>query len=181
MSRAGLAATLFGMLLAFPAAAELYRDRSVPMVSVESLDLSRYLGRWFEIARFPNRFEKNCVGVTADYGMREDGKVSVVNTCRQGTLDGPVKAAEGRATVKAPGQLSVTFVPWLPFARGDYWVLYVDPDYSLAVVGAPKGTTGWILARSPQISQADRDRAEAVLRSNGYDTDKLIEVTQPLR
>ncbi|NDR58810.1 lipocalin family protein [Aliiruegeria sabulilitoris] len=159
-----------------PAIAESYRDRDVEMAPVKDLDLDRYLGRWYEIARFPNRFEKGCEGVTADYGLRPDGAISVLNTCRMGAPDGEVKTADGRAKVVGPGRLSVTFVPWLPFARGDYWVLYVDEGYNLAVVGAPRGTTGWILARTPSISATARSEAEDVLRKNGYDVSRLKDV-----
>ena len=158
------------------AASEVYRDRYVPMTSIAELDVERYTGRWYEIARFPNRFERGCEAVTADYELREDGQISVTNTCREGSPDGPRKVAEGVARVEAPGRLSVSFVPWLPFARGDYWVLYVDEDYQLAVVGAPKGSTGWILARSPTISDAERQAAEAVLTRNGYDVSRLSDV-----
>ena len=164
--------------LALPASAAQYRDTSVPMTVEGALDLNRYLGKWYEIARFPNRFERGCVGVTAEYSMRSDGDVRVVNTCREGTLDGKVTVADGSARVEAPGRLSVTFVPWLPFARGDYWVLYVAPDYSMAVVGNPKGTTGWILARTPQISAKQRALAESILSINGYDISKLEDVLQ---
>jgi apolipoprotein D and lipocalin family protein len=139
--------------------------------------VKQYLGLWYEIARFPNRFEKDCQSVTAEYAPKKDGKVSVTNTCRVGSADGPVKTANGVARVEAPGQLSVTFVPWLPFARGDYWVLSVDDAYSLAVVGALKGTTGWILARTPTISAAQREAAEKILTKNGYDTSKLMNVS----
>jgi len=155
-----------------------YRDTSRAMDGVASLDVDRYLGLWHEIARFPNQFERGCVGVTAEYAMRPDGKIRVVNTCRKGSLDGPVKVAEGVATVIAPGKLAVTFVPWLPFARGDYWVLYVDPDYSVAVVGEPKGRTGWILARNPALEQAKYDKAVSVLETMGYDTSQLQLVAQ---
>ena len=163
--------------LAAPADAR-YRDTSRPIGVVVNLDIERYLGRWYEIARFPNRFERGCVGVTADYAMREDGKISVVNTCRKGSLDGPVEVAEGVASVVAPGKLEVTFVPWLPFAKGDYWVLYVDPAYSFAVVGDPRGRTGWILAREPALAQADFDKAVSVLETMGYDTAQLQLVAQ---
>ncbi len=161
---------------AFSLAAPLearYRDRSQPMDVVEALDIERYLGRWYEIARFPNRFELGCVGVTADYALRDDGKISVVNTCRKGSLDGPVEAAEGVARIIAPGKLEVSFVPWLPFASGDYWVLYVDPAYSIAVVGEPKGRTGWILARDTAVPKAEYDKAVSVLETMGYDTSQL--------
>ena len=164
--------------LALPASAAQYRDTSVPMTVEGALDLKRYLGKWYEIARFPNRFERGCVGVTAEYFMRSDGDVRVVNTCREGTLDGKVTVADGSARVEAPGRLSVTFVPWLPFTRGDYWGLYVAPDYSMAVVGNPKGTTGWILARTQQISAKQRALAENILSSNGYDISKLEDVLQ---
>ena len=145
-------ALVLGVVLAMPVQAAQYRDRSVPMTVEGALDVNKYLGKWYEIARFPNWFERNCTGVTAEYGLRADGEIDVVNTCRKGDLAGRISRAQGSARIEAPGRLSVTFVPWIPFARGDYWVLYVDPDYSLAVVGNPKGSTGWILARNPKIS-----------------------------
>ena len=107
---------------------------------VENLDLDRYLGKWYEIARFPNRFERGCA--RRDRGIRACGptaRSTVRNTCRKGSPDGPVEVAEGEASVVAPGKLEVTFVPWLPFAKGDYWVLHVDAAYSVAVVGEPSG------------------------------------------
>ncbi len=152
----------------------VYRDTSVTMTTVDTLDTKKYLGKWYEIARFPNRFEEGCVGVTAEYGLRDDGKVSVLNTCFKGTLDGPKEQAEGVATVDSAGKLRVTFVPWLSWiASGDYWVLGLQ-DYDIAVVGAPKGTTGWILARTPRLSEAEKDWAMNVLSDNGYDLDQLV-------
>ncbi|MEW2916476.1 lipocalin family protein [Ruegeria sp. ANG10] len=177
MIRSGLFALMF-LALAVPASAKVYRDRSVAMTTVQDLEVERYLGLWYEIARFPNRFEKGCVGVTAEYGLLEDGQISVTNTCREETLNGQVRQAEGKARIEGPGQLSVTFVPWLPFARGDYWVLGLRADYSVAVVGAPRGSTGWILARTPEISAADRNWAESVLQKNGYDTGQLTYIPQ---
>ncbi len=159
--------------------AERYRDRSVEITAVETLDLDRYLGKWHEIARFPNRFEEGCEGVTAEYAMRDDGKVSVLNTCREGGPSGPANSAEGEAWVVEGGKLKVTFVPWLPFARGDYWVLWIDEAYSVVAIGNPSGKTGWILARSPKISKEQRAAAEAALTKNGYDASKLYNVAQP--
>ncbi|MEJ6714973.1 MAG: lipocalin family protein [Rhodobacterales bacterium] len=157
--------------------AATYRDRSVSM-RVVPVDLERYFGKWYEIARFPNFFERDCVGVTAEYSRRDDGKVRVVNTCRKNTLDGLVDRIEGQASVVAPGKLSVTFVPWLPFAKGDYWVLYLDAGYTVAVVGEPKGKTGWILARDAAIGAAQLTESKAALEKNGYDTSKLLMVLQ---
>jgi apolipoprotein D and lipocalin family protein len=167
MLRALFAALVLAVMPAI-ASAENYRDRSVSMSVVTNLDVDRYLGKWYEIARFPNTFERGCVGVTAEYSMRSDGEVNVKNTCVNGTLDGSVEVANGRARVEGPGRLSVTFVPWLPFAR-------------VAVVGAPKGTTGWILARNPQITAAQRRTAEQALAKNGYDISKLEDVLQAKR
>ncbi len=161
------------MALPLSANAETYRDRSVPMTVAPNFDLNRYLGLWYEIARFPFSFEKGCAGVTAEYALREDGKVNVLNTCHEGTPDGPVRVSEGSATVEGNAQLSVGFVSFLPFIAGDYWVLHVEPDYSMAVVGAPKGSTGWILSRDKTLSAAKYERALQVLRDNGYDASRL--------
>lgn len=176
MKRAAFA--LLSALMITPTAglAERYRDRSVPIASVPELDLARYLGTWYEIARYPNWFEKGCQGVTAEYSLRDDGRITVLNTCRKGAPDGPEKTAEGLAWVVAPGQLEVTFTPLLPFINGDYWVLHIEPDYSVAVVGAPKGSTGWVLARSPEIGEGVFTRALAALEANGYDTERLEKV-----
>ncbi|MBB5514121.1 apolipoprotein D and lipocalin family protein [Rubricella aquisinus] len=160
-------------LLLMAACGDVQRDRSVPMTTVEEVDLNRYAGRWYEIARYPNFFERGCVAATADYTLREDGKVDVTNACRKETLDGPISSADGIARVAGPGQLEVTFTPWLPGVWGDYWVLGLTPDYTVAVIGAPAGTTGWILARTPQITAEQRAAAEAVFIANGYRLDAL--------
>lgn len=157
-----------------------YRDTDVPIRTVDQVDLTRYAGTWYEIARFPNWFEEGCEGVTAEYAPREDGGVDVLNTCRQGAPDGPAQTAEGiaRAVDETNSKLEVKFVQWLPFA-GDYWVLHLDDGYRTVAIGNPTGTTGWILARTPQIGAEDRAAAEAALRANGYDTAQLVEVAQP--
>jgi apolipoprotein D and lipocalin family protein len=160
-------------LLFLAACGDVQRDTSVPMTTVDAVDLERYAGRWYEIARYPNFFERDCVAATADYALREDGRIAVANSCRKDTLDGPIASASGIARVAGPGQLEVTFTPWLPGVWGDYWVLDLTPDYSVAVIGAPAGTTGWILARTPAITAEQRAQAEAVFIANGYRLDAL--------
>ncbi|MEM8788080.1 MAG: lipocalin family protein [Pseudomonadota bacterium] len=155
-----------------------YRDTAVPMESVSRLDTAAYAGLWYEIARFPNRFERDCTGVTAEYTLREDGRIGVKNSCRKGALDGPLEVAEGSARVAAPGQLKVKFAEWLPF-EGDYWVLDVTEDYDVAVIGVPSGDFGWILARTPTLEADDLAAALSVLRDAGYDTDRLTYTLQP--
>ena len=166
-------------LSAQPATAQRYGDPSRPIAAINDLDLTRYLGRWYEIARFPNRFERGCAAVTADYALMPDGTISVRNTCHEGAVDGPVEVAQGSARVEGPGRLSVNFVRFLPFLRGDYWVLDVTPDYGLAVVGEPGRDYGWVLARAPQITEAEYDRALSVLTANGYDVAQIERVAQP--
>ena len=165
------------LLLAFLSACSStqYRDVKVPIATHGPVDLQRYQGLWYEIARFPNRFEEGCVGVTAEYSINPDGSVRVLNTCRQGTLDGPVEVAEGIATSVSPDndRLEVTFVPWLPFAKGDYWILSLTQDYSVVTVGNPSGTTGWVLARTPTLSDDALAAAYDVLTANGYDTNQI--------
>ncbi len=178
--RSLIATSLFALgLAASPAAAAAYGDPSVPLSTVQDLDLSRYAGLWYEIARYPNRFERDCVAVTAEYTPRENGTIGVRNSCRKETFDGRLAVAEGSARVEGPGQLSVNFVRFLPFIRGDYHVLHVADDYSLAVVGTPDRSYGWVLARSARINDADWQQALAVLTRNGYDTGALYRVPQP--
>lgn len=169
------------LLLTACATGESYRDEDVPLQTARNFDLARYMGRWYEIARFPNRFEKGCVGVTADYSLNPDGSVRVVNTCRKATLAGPVEQAEGRAFPRAdPAVWRVKFTEWLPaFLAGDYHVLDVDPDYTVAVVGDPDGTTGWILGRDYVIDDEKLRHAYDVLFRNGYEMSQILLTDQP--
>lgn len=155
---------------------EVYRDTSVPIASNALFEPARYLGKWYEVARFPVPFEAGCVGVTAEYGRLDDGGLSVKNTCRR--ADGSVRSViEGRADVVGPGRLKVAF-PSVPFGAADYWVLWVDEGYRTAVVGAPNGRSGWILNRDPSIPQDRLAAAREVLDFNGYDLDRLVMVEQ---
>ena len=155
---------------------EVYRDQNVPIASKALFEPSRYLGTWYEVARYPVIFEAGCVGVTAEYGALPDGAISVRNTCRN--PDGSVKSViDGRAEIVGPGRLAVSF-PSVPFGAADYWVLWTDEGYRTAVVGAPNGRSGWILNRAPEIP-ADRLKvAREVLDFNGYDMSRLMEVPQ---
>ncbi len=161
------------------AAAPVNRDASIPLTTVESVDLQRYQGLWYEIARLPNRFERNCEGVTAEYALRDDGLISVVNTCRENAADGPVRTANGRARIvdeSTNAKLEVSFFG--PF-WGDYWVIDLAEDYSLSLVGEPQGRLLWILSRTPTISDDVFSEAIAKLESFGYDTDALYFPQQP--
>ncbi len=166
MKRLALAA-----LLLLAACGPVYRDTSAPLQTVERLDTERYAGRWYEVASFPVSFQRGCTATTADYDLRPDGKIGVVNTCRRGDPDGPVSQIEGTAEVVGPGQLRVR-LGRIPFA-GDYWVLWVAEDYRTAVVGTPRGRAGWVLHRDPGIPADRLAAARDVLAANGYDVTQL--------
>lgn len=150
--------------------------------TVPAVDLDRYVGDWFEIARFPNRFQRQCSGnVTASYARRADGRLDVVNRCR--TRDG-MDEARGEARVVDPtgARLKVRFAPallsWLSFVWGDYWVLGLADDYSWATVGSPNREYLWILARSSKLDEDSFGRALAAARANGFDVDRLERTAQ---
>jgi len=122
-----------------------------PLQTVEQVDLSRYLGRWYEIARLPNRFQKGCRGSMADYSLREDGDITVVNSCHN-LDDNNLRQSKGHAWVVDPisnARLKVSFF-W-PF-RGDYWIIELGRNYEYAVVGTPSRKYLWVLSRDQTIS-----------------------------
>jgi apolipoprotein D and lipocalin family protein len=149
---------------------------SVPQPA-KTVDLQKYLGRWYEIARYEQSFQKGCEAVTADYSFRSDGTIAVVNRCRK--PGGRSSEARGRAKVsdsKTNAKLKVSFFG--PF-YGDYWVLDRADDYSWSIVGEPSGRYLWILAREAKPTEQKIGeligRAEAI----GYDTSMLLRTRQP--
>ncbi|MEM1361634.1 MAG: lipocalin family protein [Pseudomonadota bacterium] len=171
-------AALLGVVLLASCVGTAYRDVSAPIVAKQDFIAEKYLGLWYEIARFPVIFERGCVATQAEYGAIDAETISVRNRCEKDQLGGPVRQIEGTAKIVAPGELKVRF-DGVPFVAGDYWVLWVDDSYETAVVGVPSGKAGWILARQPMISPARRSAAEAVLSSAGYDVSQLYSVPQP--
>jgi apolipoprotein D and lipocalin family protein len=154
--------------------------------AVAAVDLARYAGRWYEIGRLPNRFQRRCACcVTASYALEGDGRISVVNECRAG--DGERIRAAGVARLAdrdgPASKLKVRFAPrllsFLPFVWGDYWVLDLADDYSFALVGEPKRKYLWVLSRTPTLSE---ERYRALLdaaKSMGYDTDRVVRTPHP--
>jgi apolipoprotein D and lipocalin family protein len=143
------------------------------------VELERYLGRWYELARYEHRFEQGCEGVTAEYSKRPDGMIRVLNTCREDAPDGTARSAEGRAKVvegSDGAKLKVAFFG--PFF-GDYWVLDRADDYSWAIVGEPSGKFLWILSRDPTPGEAVMTAHIARAAALGYDTSMIKRVKQP--
>ena len=158
-----------------------YRQTSAELPTVASVDLDRYVGKWHEIARYPNWFERGCVTAMAEYALLPDGKISVTNTCTK--ENGEKDVAEGKARVvdgSSGAKLKVKFAPsWVPFAEGDYWVLHLEPDYSAVLVGAPSGKYLWILARDPEPPKATLDRILKKAEDLGFETEPLVYAGNP--
>lgn len=169
---AALALSLGAALL--PAQAEI-----PPLEAVDRLDLPRYMGTWHEIASYPAWFQKHCVGASrADYHLQADGRVQVLNRCRQ--ADGSMRhaVAEGRRVgADDSATLKVRFAPaWLSFISavwGDYWVIDIDEDYQLVAVSEPRREYLWVLSRQPQVDEAAYAALLERLAAKGFDLERL--------
>jgi apolipoprotein D and lipocalin family protein len=148
-----------------------------PLETVAHVDLGRYVGTWHEIARYPNSFQKGCIGSTATYTLREDGEIDVVNRCRD-LRDGSLREAKGRAWVVDPtsnARLKVSFF-W-PF-RGDYWIIDLGNDYEFAVVGAPSRKYLWVLSRTPLMDDDVYNGIMQRIEQLGFDRDRVVKSAQ---
>jgi apolipoprotein D and lipocalin family protein len=148
------------------------------LATVPHVDLHRYAGLWYEVARLPTRYEKDFQHVTAEYRLLPDGKIQVLNTCHKKGMHGPVETAKGtaRAIDATNAKLKVSFF-W-PF-EGDYWVLELGPGYHYALVGTPDRERLWLLSRTPHLERNLRDHLIASAREKGFPVDNLIYTPQP--
>ena len=180
MHRTGLLLTLaFAIALAGCGETTTERLQLPPLEAVPKVNLERYLGTWYEIASYPQRFQEGCTGTTATYTLRSDGEIDVLNKCRKGGLDGPEDAAEGRARVvdrTSNAKLEVSF--FRPF-WGDYWIIDLGPDYEYAVVGHPSRDYLWILSRTPALDAEIYDGILGRLDEMGYPLEHLQKTLQP--
>ena len=148
--------------------------------TVDSVNLKRYQGTWYELARLPMFFQRNCAQSEAHYALQGDGTVAVRNRCQ--TQQGEWQEASGQAFAQQAGQtdkLWVRFDNWFSrlfpdLTRGDYWVLYLDDDYRVALVGNPDRQYLWLLSRTPQVSAKTREQLLSIARERGYATEGLI-------
>lgn len=150
-------------------------DKNLPALNtVPKVELEKYLGLWYEIARIENTFQKECVATTALYEKIDDEYIKVTNKCRKKTVDGEEKTAVGKAWVvdtSTNAKLQVSFF-W-PF-RGDYWVIDLAPDYKWAVVGEPGREYLWILSREPKMDNALYDEIIERIKNQRYDTSIIM-------
>ena len=149
-----------------------------PLDVVPHVDLTRYIGRWYEIASFPQRFQKGCIDSRADYRIRDDGALEVINSCFR---NGEVDRAKGKAWVAdraTNAKLKVSFF-W-PF-RGDYWIIELGEDYEYAVVSAPDRQYLWVLAREPKMNETLYQGIIDRLKDRGFDVSRLQRTYQGVR
>lgn len=156
---------------------------SKALSTIPSLDVTRYMGGWYEIAKYPNRFQKKCTGgAKADYSLMIDGRVKVINRCRiaGGDLSEVIGVARQMGTSTSP-KLEVRFAPawlsFLPFVWGDYWIIELDDNYQLVAVSEPKREYLWILSRTPKVDPVSYNALLTKLRQKEFDLHKL-EVSQ---
>ena len=177
------AAGLLMLIAALVVRAE--KKEKEPLRVVPSVELGRYAGLWYEVARLPNRFEEKCAGdVTAEYTPVKADRIKVVNRCRK--KDGRMTEAEGVARLadkEGPNsRLEVRFAPsylsFLPFVWGDYQIIELAPDYGHALVGDPSRKYLWILSRTPRMDEETFRRLTEAARSQGFDVSRLIRTKQ---
>jgi len=162
----------------------LAAEASRAVTPIAALDVPRYMGAWFEIAKFPNRFQRKCVrNTTAEYALQGDGAVRVTNRCV--TAQGDTIEAVGRArqvggptSAKLEVRLAPAWLSFLPMVWGDYWVIDLDADHSLAAVGEPQRNHLWVLSRSPQVDSAAYQALLGRLAKQGFDTGRLERTPQ---
>ncbi|MGZ8294503.1 MAG: lipocalin family protein [Telluria sp.] len=171
--KARIAASLLMVLSLNASAAD------APLSTIAALDVPRYMGTWYEIAKFPNRFQKKCAGFTkATYSTLPDGTLQVANSCRTASGDtdeaiGAARQVGGPASPKLKVRFAPAFLSFIPMVWGDYWVIDLDPGYQLAAVSEPKREYLWILSRTPKVDKAAYDALLARLAAKGLDVGKL--------
>ena len=176
---------LLAFVIVAAAVAVPSQESNPGVTTVASVDLDRYIGRWYEVARFPNRFQDDCLGdVRATYTKRPDGRIDVVNECREadGTnvARGVARVEDERTRARLKVRFAPAFLSFLPMVWGDYWIIGLADDYSWATVGSPDRKYLWILSRSPQLNDAAYAEAVARATANGFDTSRLVRTPQAL-
>lgn len=178
----GIPLLLLTVLLAACTSASVPPEGMSPVELVDTVDIERYLGRWYEIARYQSGFEKDILGATAEYSLREDGKVRVVNSGFKKSLDGPYKEVKAVAWVPDPAVPAALKVKFFNLFTSDYMIIGLDSqDYQWAVVGNNSRDFLWFLSRTHEIDEELYKRMEKIARDQGFDTDTLYRVPQKPR
>ncbi|MBK7630405.1 MAG: lipocalin family protein [Ignavibacteriales bacterium] len=165
------------IILIFLYATMMFSQQKPPN-TVKYVDLKKYVGLWYEIAKIPNSFQDQCIkGTTAKYALNEDGEISVKNSCID--EDGEIDEAKGVVRIvdkKTNAKLEVSFVSflgWRPF-WGDYWIIGLDENYQWAIVGTPNRKYGWVLSRTPKLENETMDKIFQILKDQGYNKKDFV-------
>lgn len=164
--------TLTSIFLLSACMGEVQRNQSTEIRTISEFDTESYLGAWYEIARYPNWFERDCIAAKAEYAPLSADEISVTNTCQLAGNPTEYKVSRGKAKIVDTAQLNVTFAPFYIGNAANYWILGLQ-DNKIAVIGNPAGTTGWILARDTSITEDEKSWALGILTENGYNTNTL--------
>ncbi len=149
-----------------------------PLETVEKVDLNKYMGKWYEIASFPQSFQKGCNCTTAEYELTNEGYVNVINSCRKNSTSGKLDIAEGKAFIVEGSNNSKLKVQFFWPFKGDYWIIDLAEDYSYAVVGHPSRDYLWVLCRTPQMERQIYNSLLDRVKQKGFDITRLRETTQ---
>ncbi len=174
----------FIAIAVFSLASMVSAQRSMELTAVRLVNLDLYAGRWYEIAKYPNKFQKQCYGnTTATYTVKKNQKLEVLNEClkQDGTTD--TAKADGKiADKKSFAKLKVRFAPeclsFLPFVWANYWIIDLDPNYEYAVVGEPSRKYLWILSRTPEMNDAVYQDILWRIQKKGYVPNRLVKTLQ---
>ena len=177
--RLALARTIAALFLLAPLYFSAFA--APPLTTIGTLDLARYLGVWHQIALLPNRFQSQCISdTTAEYRLRADGRLDVINRCSvaNGGYDQVTGIARHAAQATSPGVFEVRFEPtwlnFLPWVWGDYWILALEPDYRAVLIGSPNRQYLWILAREPDLDEAVYARYLDLARTQGFSIKDIV-------
>ncbi len=165
-------------------ASSVFGQANSDLKTVSSVDLKKYVGKWYEIAKYPNRFQKKCLAETsAVYTQKSNGRIEVLNSCR--VKNGKMDAAKGEAKIidtATNAKLKVRFAPgflsFIPFVWGDYWIIDLDANYNYAVVGSPSRDYLWILSRTPEIDANTYQDILQKIKLNGFEVNILEKTKQ---
>lgn len=149
-----------------------------PLETVNSVDIQKYLGKWYEIAHLPTSFQEGCHCTTAEYSLIDSETIRVVNTCNEGSPEGEIDKAEGKAFVVEGSNNSKLEVQFFWPFKGDYWILELDEEYQYVLVGTPSREYLWILSRTPTLEEDIIDKLKSSAEEKGFDTSKMIYTDQ---
>lgn len=176
LSGTAAAAVMTG--IAFAYTKKKKKETSAPLEVAENVDLDKYLGEWYEIARLPAAFERHCYATKAIYSRNQDGSIKVENICHKNDVKGPVKSVTGKAYVAEKGNNSKLKVQFFWPFKGDYWILEVGDNYEYSLVGEPDRKHLWILSRKPQVELHTLQYLVEKAKVKGFNTEKLIYIEQ---